>query len=133
MPRHTIRGLLGAGESERLILDDGIYTHGHVVKSFHIIGANNGDTGAIAILSRGATSPAIIDFSDSQQIAWTIWDNDTTFGNRMVPVIDPDHVVQQDLWIHGLTGACNYLIEIMPIEMTDAQGVLQLVKAKRQG
>lgn len=133
MARHTIRGTLPAGGSKQLILDDGLFTQGHRVVSIQIIGANNGDIGATAVLSRSSSAPPLFLFEDSNQIGWALWDADTTTGNRMVTVIDPDHVIQQELWIHGLTGGFNFLIELSPITLTEPQGVLQLVKAKRQG
>lgn len=133
MAVHTMRGRVPAGGFDRLVADDGQFTQGHLVKSVHIIGANNGSIGAIGVLSRTADVVASINMDDSQQIAWSIWDADTTTGNRLITVIDHEQVVSQELFIHGVSGAFDYIVELEPITMTENQGVLQLVKAKRQG
>lgn len=132
MPRHTIRGTLLAGTTERLILDDGVFTEGHRVKSISIIGANNGDVSSNVVLHYSKNAPAIIDLSDGDQIGWAIWNIDTTNGERLFSLLDPDHVSTQDLHITSLSGACGFLIEVEPVTLTEAQGVLQLVKQTRQ-
>ena len=131
MSRHTIRGEVLAGASEKLILDDGIFTEGHRVKSFTIIGANNGSIESKCVLSYGDSVTGIA-FSDGNQFGWSIWDTDTTNGVRHFSLVDPDHVILQDMFITSLSGAASFLVEIEPITLTEAQGVLQLVKAKRQ-
>lgn len=132
MPIHTMRGYCLAGSFERLLVDDGIFTHGHRIKSLTIIGANNGDIEAKAVLSYSVQNPIQIQFMDGNQIGWAIWDTDTTAGTRHFSLVDKEQIAQQDLYIHALTGALNYLVEVEPITMTEAQGVLQLVKSKRQ-
>jgi len=131
MSRHTIRGEVLAGQRELLILDDGVFTQGHRVTSFVIIGANNGATASECVLSYGEDVTGIA-FSDGNQFGWALWDADTTTGNRHFSLVDPDHVIQQDLFIHSLSGQASFLIEVEPVTLTEAQGVLQLVKAKRQ-
>lgn len=133
MARHTIRGVVAANQTKRLIMDDGIFTKGHKVTGIHIIGVNNGAIEGIGVLSYSSSSITAIDFDDSNQFGWAFWDGDTTNGNRMHMVLDPDHAVLQDLFIHSVQGAFNYIITIEPIALTEAQGVLQLVKHKRQG
>jgi len=44
-------------------------------------------------------------------------------------VIDPDHVIQQDMFIHAIGAQLSYLIVLEEIEMTPPQAVLQLTKA----
>lgn len=132
MARHTIRGQLSAAATERLILDDGVFTQGHRVKSIHIIGPNNGANSATCVLHYSSTPAPEISISDGDQIGWALWNTDTTNGERLFTLIDPDHVITQDLHITSLDAAAGFLIEIEPVELTEAQGVLQLVKAKRQ-
>lgn len=132
MSRHTIRGEVPAGSTEKLILDDGIFTQGHRVKSFTVIGANNGTIASSCVLSYQDSVTGIA-FSDGNQIGWALWDTDTTNGVRHFSLVDPDHVIQQDLFITSLSGGGSFLVEIEPVTLTEAQGVLQLVKAKRQG
>jgi hypothetical protein len=133
MARHTIRGRVGPGATKRLIMDDGMFTQGHKVTNLQIIGANNGTIESTAVLSYSDAIVPQINFDDSNQFAWVFWDNDTTNGSRQHLVLDPDHAVLQDLFIHAVGGGCDYLLTIEPITLTEPQGVLQLIKHKRQG
>jgi len=132
MARHTIRGSVDSLTTERLILDDGIFTQGHRVKSISIIGSNNGAISATAVLHYSKIQPPIIDLSDGDQIGWALWNTDTTNGERLFTLIDPDHVSTQDLYISSLDAGFGFLIEIEPVNLTEAQGVLQMVKQTRQ-
>ena len=133
MPVHTLRGQVVAGRTQRLLADDGKFTHGHRITSFHIIGANNGALAAEAVLHYSDSAPANINFEQSDQFGWALWDADTTTGNRHFSIIDPDHVVNADLHVTALSGSANFIITVEPITMSEAQGVLQLIKSKRQG
>ena len=63
-------------------------------------------------------------------IAWSAWIQDTTNGIHYWSNIDPDHVINQDLFLHNLGGTgFNYIIRMKPVVMTPEQGVLQLIKA----
>lgn len=134
MPVHTLRGIVNVANSPlRLFVDDGRFTEGHRVKSFTIIGGNNGISEGKAVLTYSENGATGIDFENSDQIAWAIWDTDTTLGGRHFSIVDPDHLVNADLYISTITAnAINFLIEVEPVTMTEAQGVLQLVKSKRQ-
>jgi hypothetical protein len=134
MAVHTLRGIVNTANSPlRLFVDDGRFTEGHRVKSFTILGGNNGINEGKAVLTYSAAGATSIDFENSDQIGWAIWDTDTTLGGRHFSVIDPDHLVNADLYISTITSnAINFLIEVEPVTMTEAQGVLQLVKSKRQ-
>jgi hypothetical protein len=114
-------------------MDDGQFTRGHKVTGVHIIGANNGTIEGVGVLSYSDAVPGQINMDDSDQFGWTFWDADTTTGNRMISILDPDHVVLQDLFLHSIIGGFDFLVTIEPITLTESQGVLQLVKHKRQG
>lgn len=134
MAVHTLRGIVSVANSPlRLFVDDGRFTEGHRVKSFTIIGGNNGINEGKAVLTYSENGATSIDFENSDQIGWAIWDTDTTLGGRHFSVIDPDHLVNADLFISTITAnAINFIIEVEPVTMTEAQGVLQLIKSKRQ-
>jgi hypothetical protein len=132
MARHTIRGTIDAGATERLILDDGVFTMGHRVKSISIIGANNGSIPATVVLHYSRNAPLVIDLADGDQIGWALWNIDTTNGERLFTLLDPDHVSTQDLHITSLDSQCGFLVEVEPVMLTEAEGVLQLVKQTRQ-
>jgi hypothetical protein len=133
MARHSIRGRVPANGVKRLIMDDGLFTQGHKVTNIQIIGANNGSIEGIGVLSYSAATIGQINFDDSNQFGWVFWDADTTNGTRQQLVLDPDHAVLQDLFIYSVFGGFDYMVTLEPIKMTEAQGVLQLVKHKRQG
>jgi len=127
----TLRGLLPAGASRRLILDDGRFMHGFIIKSMKVWspGWNNQCS---AILSYSPIAPAIADASDGNQIAWANYNDSTTNATNPQAFIDPDHVVQEELYIHGSGAFLSYLIELEPITMTANQGLIQLIKQSRQ-
>jgi len=135
MAIHTLRGVVSPFNSPmRLLVDDGRFTEGHRVKSFTIVGGNDGINEGKAILHYSDNTPAGMSFDEGDQIGWAIWDTDSTAGVRHFSLIDPDHLINADLHISCIAGnVVNFLIELEPITLTEAQGVLQLVKSKRQG
>lgn len=130
---NTIRLDILPGATERIIIDDGRYTSGQRVDSLVVIGSNNGANPAEVVMHYNPTAPANIDLSDGQQIGWGLWNTDTTNGERLFTAIDPNHIITQDLFITALTGGCGVMITTRTVSLSEAEGVLQLVKAKRQG
>lgn len=134
---YTMRGTMLATEVTRtLVVDDGRYTHGFVIEELRIwpsaltlpAGFN-----ANAVLSFLETPPPTMNAENTGTIAWSAFIESTTNGIDQFWIIDPDHVVNQDLFIHNLGGtAMNYLIRMRPLVMTPDQGVLQLVKSQNQ-
>jgi len=98
-----------------------------------VIGANNGAIPATVVLHYNPIPPANIDLSDGNQIGWGLWNTDTTNGERLFTLIDPNHVITQELFVTSLDGGCGIMITTDTVSLTEAEGVLQLVKAKRQG
>jgi hypothetical protein len=51
-----------------------------------------------------------------------------------ISVIDPDHVIIQDLWIRNENAVdeVNYLIELEPVDLNDDQAILSLIKERSQ-
>jgi len=133
--RHTLRGRVDPLVTKRLILDDGRLNHGLVVKEFYVwtISQVSGDD-VDCILSLSGTVTAEMDASDNRQIGWAR--ETTTAGTRLasMAIIDPDHVVVQDLWISNIaTGAeANYLVILEAKELNDNESVLQLIKERSQ-
>jgi hypothetical protein len=103
------------------------------VTSFQIIGGLNGSLPAEVVLHYSNTAPNSINFEQSDQFGWALWDADTTTGNRHFSIVDPDHVVNADLHVTSLSGQANFIITVEPVVMSEPQGVLQLIKSKRQG
>jgi hypothetical protein len=127
----TLRGILPAGATKRLILDDGRYLNGFKVKSFRVWSPTWSNQ-CSAILSYSENAPSQADASDGNQIGWANYNDSTTNATDAQAFLDPDHVVQQDLFIHGTGAILSFLIELEPIAMTANQGLLQLIKASRQ-
>lgn len=71
--------------------------------------------------------------NNSPVFAWAATLNDTTNGFTEWHLLDPEHVVNEELHIHNVNGTVvNYLIVMHDLMMTDEQGVLQLVKNNSQ-
>lgn len=134
---YTMRGTMGPTETTRsLVVDDGRYTHGYVIQSVQVwpsaitlpAGFN-----VNAVLSVYEDAPLSMNAEETGTFAWAAYIEDTTTGGRTTVVLDPQHVVNQDMFIHNLGGtAMNYMITMLPITMSPEQGVLQLVKAVNQ-
>ena len=134
MREYTFRGTIAPTEATRpLVVDDGRYTNGFIIEEMRIWSAGAtlpAGFNSNACLSLYDTPPASMNAEEAGPIAWAAWVEDTTTGFDQFFIIDPEHVVNQDLFLHNMGGtAFNYLIRMTPIEMTPEQGVLQLVKA----
>lgn len=140
MKRRTLRGQFIEGETKRLILDDGRLNHGYKVVSFVIAGDTSTSAGdAYATLSLDFDAPLAWDWGDNRQIGWASTNVSATSGaDAPFTVLDPDHVVIMDLWIQGTVAGAggstpiNYLIELEPVELTNDQAILSLIKERSQ-
>jgi hypothetical protein len=138
--RRTLRGQLVEGQNKRLIVDDGRLNHGYKVVRFVAVG-DPGSSGndAYAVLSLDYDSPATWDWGDNRQIAWSGTPIDGTGGvSKFFELVDPDHVVIMDLYIQGVVGGAggssviNYFIELEPVELSNDQAILTLIKERSQ-
>jgi len=138
--RHTLRGQFTEGETKRLIIDDGRLTHAMKVISFVIAGEpSSSGHDAFATLSLESSGGLTWNWGDNRQIAWAAT-NFTGTGSADAPftVIDPDHLVIQDLYIQGSVGSAggtdviNYLIELEAVEISNDQSILQMIKERSQ-
>lgn len=138
MKRRTLRGLLDTSELRRLIVDDGRLNHGYRVIRFEVFPYLAGGlqlTGVV--LGLDYDIPSEFDASDNRQIGWAITGfTSTTSTNLGFPssVIDPDHVVIQDLYIKNTstTDKVNFLIELETMDLTYDQAILSLIKERSQ-
>jgi hypothetical protein len=133
--QHTLRGRVDPNATKRLILNDGRLNHGMVVKEFYVwtISLASGDD-VDCILSLSGTVTGEMDASDNRQIGWARETTTATTRLMSTSIIDPDHVVVQDLWISniGTNGAANYLVILEAKELNDNESVLQLIKERSQ-
>lgn len=127
----TLRGVAISGQPRRLVLDDGRYEHGYKVKSF-IVWSPTFTNPGFGVLSYTETIPIQANAANNEQFGWCNYDVGTTNLGNIQAVIDPDHVIQQDAYIHAVGASLSYLVILEPITMSGPQAVLQLVKGKSQ-
>ena len=141
----TLRGSFTepVGDLKRqLILDDGRANHGLKVLEFHMwTDSLNNEAFLAASLSLdmiGAGFP-YFDAEDNRQIAWVTsgWNYSAPAPVVINPVaiIDPNHVVNESLWIHAFASAntrWNYLIVCEEYTLTDDEAIITLIKERTQ-
>jgi hypothetical protein len=138
--RRTLRGQFIEGETKRLVVDDGRLNHGYKVVRFVIAGdPSSSGNDAFATLSLDYDAPVTWNWGDNRQIGWASTNVQGTAGlEPPFSVLDPDHVVIMDLYIQGQVSSSggsdviNYLIELEPMELTDDQAILSLIKERSQ-
>lgn len=130
MARHTLRGRLSTLEVKRLITDDGVTTHGHRILAFYLWPSDSNSVQGVLGLDYDITH--IPNAGDNRQVAWAGAD---TQSFAPFNIIDPDHIVIQDLYIsatHGGGGEINYLVVLEPVHLSEDEAVLQLIKERSQ-
>ena len=135
MRAYTLRGRLGAGVSRRLIVDDGRFTHGMIVKEFYVWAKSiSSSEDPECILTKQETAISAMDASESNQIGWAGQTNTNATRTMDFSIVDPDHVITQDLFIKNIaiTSDANFMVVLEPIVLSEDQGVLQLIKEVSQ-
>ncbi|MGB0377649.1 MAG: hypothetical protein ACPGGE_02425 [Poseidonia sp.] len=140
MKRRTLRGQVIEGNVKRLIVDDGRLTRGYRVTKFVIAGdPSSSANDAYGTLALDYDSPRAWDWGDNRQIAWASTNIQATAGSQpFFELVDPNHVVLQDLYIQAQVGSgtgasvCNYLIVLEPMELTNDEAILTLIKERSQ-
>jgi hypothetical protein len=138
--RRTLRGIANNGETKRLIVDDGRLNHGYKVVRFQVFpvdvafGASD-CSGVLSLDYDGTTQEWRAD--DNRQIAWSSTAIGAAYSvTNETDIIDPDHVVIMDLWILTYTTGTdlrvNYIVELEPVELSNDQAILSLIKERSQ-
>lgn len=134
----TLRGTLAPNEIRQLVVDDGIFTNGLRITYFSVwqseliagliaIGCLSTNDFIINTDPLPANDPAV--FAWSAMSTGNITDVQLATFDRL----DPDHVINEELFIHNRVGtSLEYLIIAEPYTMSEDEGVLQLVKNKQQ-
>jgi hypothetical protein len=126
-----LRGTLNAGETRKLLIDDGDFQHGFVIDDFKISQVNplNGAASAAvaAILHLTPTGPVDFLWRDPTQIGWAVYDGNPT---NLFHQIAPDNIVVRELYVTNVnaTDQCNYMVHLCDRSLTPAHGVLTMVK-----
>jgi hypothetical protein len=134
--RRTLRGQITDLVPKRLIVDDGRLTSGYRIVSFQVWPDFDNDDAVFATLGTQYDMDSSANAGDNRQIAWAVGSVDATGTNRggqMWSVLDPDHLVIMDLYIlSNRQTTVNYLVEIEPVDLTNDQTILTLIKERSQ-
>ena len=128
----VLRGQIDSGSQKRIIVDDGMYQHGYVVKDFVVWATSNTGGDAECYLSLNETTVTSFDAGDNRQVGWA--------GQTIAPAanqfsfLDPSVTVVRDLYVRNISasGTANYMIVIEPVMLTEQQGLLTLVQERSQ-
>ena len=138
--RRTLRGRLDELNAvKQLIVDDGRLNHGYRVVSFIILStdptaATADSVGTLALSEDGARK---WDLSDSRQIAWAGQTMTSSSSPAdYVSLIDPEHIVIQDLWVWGTGTSAHpgyqYFIELEAVDLNDEETIMTMIKERSQ-
>jgi hypothetical protein len=141
----TLRGSFREPISDfkrQLILDDGRSNHGLKILSFQMwTDVTNIDAAISASLSLEDTPAGLpfFDAEDNRQIAWVsgayITSPAQPFNIPYVSIIDPDHIVNESLYIRAFATAnvvWNYLIVCEEYTLSDDEAIISLIKERSQ-
>jgi hypothetical protein len=140
MKVHTLRGRVEEGEIKRLIVDDGRLTHAmKVIGLWCCADETTSVNDAKITLSLQSSAPIEWDWGDNRQIAWASTNLSNVAGaDNPFMLIDPNHLVINDLYISGRVGTTggnsyiNYLVLLQAQDISEDQSVLQLIKERSQ-
>jgi len=140
MKTRTLRGIIPEGTIKRLIVNDGQLNQGYKITRFVIApDASFSNNDCFATLSLSKNSQVKWNWGDSRQIAWAASNvNGTGALTAPYEVLDPDHIVVQDLYLQGQVSSAggssliNYLVELEPVTLSDDQAVITLIKERSQ-
>ena len=132
---------MNTGQKKTLMVDDGRLTHGHRITSIRMWPARSSQVGDISCTLATNDVAAIIpmDASNNGQIGWVWGSHGTSQGNgfRFTSVLDPNHIVVEELVIVAEFGAdftdgVNYMITLQPILLTESESAVVQIKARQQ-
>lgn len=136
MKTRTLRGHLTDTNVHRIIVDDGRLNHGYIIKKLYVWPQGASADGVFAVLGTQYDMLPGARADDNRQIAWagSTWSSSGTPTTGNWGIVDPDHVVNTDLYIQRINPVdeCNYLIVLEPITMTEDETILQLIKERSQ-
>ena len=129
----TLRGKLKANTTERVIVDDGVFTDGWRVTAFRVFptAATGDDAQGLLALDEDALTGGW-DASDNRQIGGSFFFIGTNGGNIGAFIAD-NHVVVRDLFVQNFSGvAMNYIIDVERVSLSDDQAILALIQERAQ-
>lgn len=136
MKRRTLRGQLTDTSVHRLIVDDGRTKHGYIVREFYVWPRGVSDDGVFATLGTQYDMSPGANAADNRQIAWagSAWGTGVATQAGALHVVDPDHIVINDLWIRreSAVDECNYLVILEPVTLSEDEAIMALIKERSQ-
>lgn len=138
----TLRGLIPqskTGQKITLVVDDGRLTHGLRITDIQVWPARASQVGdaTIVLATNPPSAKTPLDSSDNGQIAWVYGAFGTSQGNGFVHIIDPNHIVVNELIILADIGVnfadgLNYLITMQPELLTEMESAVVQIKNRQQ-
>ena len=143
---YTARGIVAEDTIQEIPLFDGRFDTAYRVVDFKIWSSDydaSSSPDVVGKLSKnddGVT--AAVDFmraDDDNQIAWaaSAGSADGGLGFGEGPVIDPDNMIVEDLYVYARSSnaaaVVNYLVVLEKYEITDWQGALAMARDRAQG
>ena len=143
---YTARGVAIEGEIQEIPLFDGRFDTAYRVIDFKIWSSDYDSSSGPDVVGKlsknddGVTGDT--DFmraDDDNQIAWaaSAGSADAGLGFGEGPVIDPDNMIVEDLYVYvrssNAAAVVNYLVVMEKYEITDWQGALAMARDRAQG
>ena len=149
----TLRGTItpsGGKADQQLILNDQLINRGLRVKEFYVwptlVGVNAAATvNAILSYAQLGNAAVVMDAGDNTQLGWAFYaQSAAASGPEAVPpafsgffnqVIDPDHIINRDLFISLRSSSSfdvNYMIVCELLELSDDEAIVTIIKENSQ-
>ncbi len=143
---YTARGIITSSdtESHTIQLFDGRFDTGYRITSFQVAFSDRDNpdlfTASVKLMTEPDANNRYWNFANNTQIAWAAcgWDANDRYALPTENLIDPDHMVIEDLYIgalvyDGQAVEVNYLITMEKYDISDWQGALAMVRNRSQG
>lgn len=137
----TLRGSIFATDGaikKQLILDDGRINHGLKILSLNLwtsTGVNNAGIDAVLALGLLPSVQQGMDAGNNAQIGWFTGGFDNAINTApMRAILDPDHVINRDLYLYAecTESLWNYLIICQEYDLSDDEAIVQIIKETSQ-
>ena len=122
-------------------LFDGSFNTGYRIEKFLI--APSTPTSNNEIIAKAHTTPSstgaisVWSWEVSTEVAWSAWNAPTSSRNTVFELVDPNHLIIEDLYltnyfVSGDSGDVNYFIELQKYKFPAWTGALGMVQARSQ-
>jgi hypothetical protein len=147
---YTARGICeevgGLAVPQQIPLFDGSFKTAYRVVDFKIWSSDYGASSSPDVVGKlsknddgGTSTSDFMRADDDNQIAWaaSAGAGDAGLGFGEGPIIDPDNLIVEDLYVYGRAAnsdaVINYLVVMEKYEISDWQGALAMARDRAQG